>query len=47
MLRSCWVSAREHFGDTSIEYEEEGMDGLNDKRLSQASHRRAPVDEVD
>jgi len=27
-------------------YEEEGLDGLVDKRLSQASHRRAPVDEV-
>jgi len=27
-------------------YEESGMEGLNDKRLTQASHRRAPVDEV-
>jgi len=27
-------------------YEEEGLAGLYDKRLSQASHRRAPVDEV-
>ena len=27
-------------------YEDEGLDGLMDKRLSQASHRRAPVDEV-
>jgi len=27
-------------------YEEEGFDGLIDKRLSQVSHRRAPVDEV-
>jgi transposase len=27
-------------------YEEEGLDGLNDRRLSQISHRRAPVDEV-
>jgi hypothetical protein len=27
-------------------YEEEGLDGLMDKRLSQVSHRRAPVDEV-
>ena len=27
-------------------YEEEGLDGLIDKRLSQISHRRAPVDEV-
>lgn len=28
------------------QYEEEGLDGLIDKRLGQASHRRAPVDEV-
>ena len=27
-------------------YEEGGLEGLQDKRLSQASHRRAPVDEV-
>ena len=27
-------------------YEENGLDGLVDKRLSQVSHRRAPVDEV-
>lgn len=27
-------------------YEEEGLDGLLDKRLSQGSHRQAPVDEV-
>ena len=27
-------------------YEADGMEGLNDKRLTQASHRRAPVDEV-
>jgi transposase len=27
-------------------YEEEGLEGLMDKRLSQASYRRAPVDEV-
>lgn len=27
-------------------YEEDGIQGLIDKRLSQASHRRAPVDEV-
>jgi hypothetical protein len=27
-------------------YEEKGLEGLNDKRLTQASHRRAPVDEV-
>ncbi|MEJ2024190.1 MAG: ISNCY family transposase, partial [Deltaproteobacteria bacterium] len=27
-------------------YEEEGLEGLYDKRIVQASHRRAPVDEV-
>lgn len=27
-------------------YDDEGLDGLVDKRLSQVSHRRAPVDEV-
>ena len=27
-------------------YEEDGLEGLNDKRLTQASHRRASVDEV-
>jgi transposase len=27
-------------------YEEQGIEGLFDKRLNQASHRRAPVDEV-
>jgi len=27
-------------------YEEKGMEGLMDRRISQASHRRAPVDEV-
>jgi len=27
-------------------YEENGLEGLNDKRITQASHRRAPVDEV-
>ena len=27
-------------------YEEEGLDGLVDKRLGQVSARRAPVDEV-
>ena len=27
-------------------YEEDGLDGLLDNRLSQVSHRRAPVDEV-
>jgi transposase len=27
-------------------YEEDGLDGLQDERLTQASFRRAPVDEV-
>ena len=27
-------------------YEESGSDGLPDKRLSKASHRKAPVDET-
>ena len=27
-------------------YEDDGLDGLIDKRLEQVSHRRAPVDEV-
>lgn len=27
-------------------YEEQGMEGLVDRRLGQISHRRAPVDEV-
>jgi len=27
-------------------YEDDGLDGLADKRLTQISHRRAPVDEV-
>ena len=27
-------------------YEDEGLQGLIDKRLNQVSHRRAPVDEV-
>ncbi|MDF1684982.1 MAG: helix-turn-helix domain-containing protein [Legionellaceae bacterium] len=29
-----------------VSYEEEGMEGLVDMRLSQISHKRAPVDEV-
>lgn len=29
-----------------VRYEEDGIDGLYDKRISQASHRRAPLDEV-
>ena len=27
-------------------YEEDGLEGLKDRRLSQASNRRAPVDEI-
>ena len=34
------------FRRTINRYEEEGLDGLIDKRLAQVSHRRAPVDEV-
>ena len=29
-----------------LRYEDDGMEGLIDKRLGQISHRRAPVDEV-
>jgi transposase len=29
-----------------VGYKENGQEGLNDKRLTQASHRRAPVDEA-
>ena len=29
-----------------VGYKENGLEGLNDKRLTQASHRRAPVDEA-
>ncbi len=29
-----------------LRYEAEGLEGLIDRRLEQASHRRAPVDEV-
>ena len=34
------------FRRTINRYEEDGLDGLFDKRLAQVSHRRAPVDEV-
>jgi transposase len=27
-------------------YEEDGLDGLYDRRLTQESHRKAPVDEI-
>ena len=45
MTRLLGVYARtfRHYIDR---YEEEGLDGLLDKRLTQVSHRRAPVDEV-
>jgi hypothetical protein len=42
LLGVCARTFRRYVG----RYNEEGMDGLADKRLSQASHRRAPVDEV-
>lgn len=29
-----------------VRYDEGGLEALMDKRLTQASHRRAPVDEV-
>ena len=34
------------FRRTINRYEDDGLDGLIDKRLAQVSHRRAPVDEV-
>lgn len=42
LLGVCERTFRRHIN----RYEEEGPDGLLDRRLSQASHRRAPVDEV-
>ena len=39
------VSART-FRRWSARYEEDGIEGLRDRRLSRASHRAAPVDEV-
>ena len=45
MWPSCWAYAPlGRLGDHR--YEEDGLDGLIDKRLAQDSHRRAPVDEV-
>ncbi len=42
LLGVCVRTFRRHIN----RYEENGIEGLYDKRLSQASHRRAPVDEV-
>ena len=42
LLGLCARSFRRHID----RYEEAGLDGLIDKRLSQVSQRRAPVDEV-
>jgi transposase len=42
LLGVCERTFRRHID----RYEEEGLDGLTDKRLNQLSQRRAPVDEV-
>lgn len=42
LLGLCARSFRRHVD----RFEEEGLDGLIDKRLAQVSHRKAPVDEV-
>ena len=42
LLGVCSRTFRRHVD----RYEEEGLDGLRDKRLSEVSHRKAPVDEV-
>lgn len=42
LLGVCERTFRRHID----RYEDEGIDGLIDKRLNQVSHRRAPVDEV-
>ena len=42
----CWGCASARSGATWDRYEDEGLDGLADKRLGQVSARRAPVDEV-
>jgi len=39
------VYARERSGNID-RYEDEGLEGLIDKRLNQVLHRRAPVNEV-
>ena len=42
ILGMCERSFRRYL----LRYEAEGLEGLIDRRLEQASHRRAPVDEV-
>lgn len=42
LLGVCERSFRRYM----VRYEEDGLEGLADKRLTQVSHRRAPVDEV-
>ena len=42
LLGGCERSFRRY----TARFEAEGLDGLIDRRLEQASHRRAPVDEV-
>jgi len=42
LLGVCERTFRRHID----RYEDEGLDGLINKRLNQVSHRRAPVDEV-
>lgn len=42
ILGVCVRTLRRHIN----RYEEEGLDGLRDKRMEQLSHKRAPVDEV-
>lgn len=42
LLGVCERTLRRQIG----RYETDGMDGLIDKRLTQLSHKRAPVDEV-
>lgn len=42
LLRVCSRTFRRQI----CRYEEDGLEGLNDKRLTQASHRRGLVDEV-
>ncbi|WP_411726930.1 helix-turn-helix domain-containing protein [Methyloglobulus sp.] len=42
LLGVCERTSRRHID----RHEDQGLDGLVDKRLSQVSHRRAPVDGV-
>ena len=42
LLGVCARTFRRHMN----RYEDDGLSGLMDRRLSQPSHRRAPVDEV-